>query len=107
SIGAFLVLEAQTHAQARGARAIARLGPVLSEGLRRGPVAVRETLGRMWQGLPAEKNSDRTGIISGATGAEPATGEKRAWLKTVLQIPVRATGSYVGQGFEPQFAMNV
>src|SRR5207248_7839590 len=91
----------------RVSRAFARLGPVLSEGLRRGSGAVRETLGRMWQGLPAEKSSDRIGIISGATGAEPATGEERAWLKTVLQIPVRATGSYVGQGFEPQFAMNV
>ncbi len=107
SIGAFLVLEAQAHAQARGARALARLGPVLSEASRRTPGAVREALGQMWQSLPAETASGRTGIISGATGAEPATGEERAWLKTVSQFPVRATGSYVGHGFEPQFAMNV
>jgi 3-oxoacyl-[acyl-carrier-protein] synthase II len=107
SIGAFLVLEAQAHAQARGARALARLGPVFSEASRRAPGAVREALGHMGQGLPAETASGRTGIISGATGAEPATGEERAWLKSVSQLPVRATGSYVGHGFEPQFAMNV
>jgi 3-oxoacyl-[acyl-carrier-protein] synthase II len=107
SIGAFLVLEAQAHAQARGARALARLGPVLSEASRRAAGAVREAVDRMWQRLPPETASGRTGIISGATGAEPATGEERAWLKTVSQFPVRATGSHVGHGFEPQFAMNV
>jgi 3-oxoacyl-[acyl-carrier-protein] synthase II len=106
SIGAFLVLEARTHAQARGARALARLGSVLSERSRRLPGDVREAVGRMWRSLPAEA-SRRTGIISGATGAEPATGEERAWLKTIPEIPVRATGSHVGHGFEPQFAMNV
>ena len=44
---------------------------------------------------------------SGATGAEPATREERSWLKTMPNLPVRATGSYIGHGFEPQFAMNV
>jgi 3-oxoacyl-[acyl-carrier-protein] synthase II len=61
----------------------------------------------MWQSLSAQKDPRGTGIISGATGAEPATGEERAWLKTIPEIPIRATGSYVGHGFEPQFAMNV
>jgi len=46
-------------------------------------------------------------VISGATGAEPATGEERAWLATLPGVPVRATGSALGHGFEPQFAMNI
>ena len=46
-------------------------------------------------------------LISGATGAEPATTEERAWLKTLSDLPVRATGSNLGHGFEPQFAMNI
>jgi 3-oxoacyl-[acyl-carrier-protein] synthase II len=107
SIGAFLVLESDTHARARGARARARLGPVLSERSRRSAGAVRQALERMWKQCTNDKDSGRTGVISGATGAEPATGEERAWLKTVLDIPVRATGSYVGHGFEPQFALNI
>jgi len=46
-------------------------------------------------------------VISGATGAQPATGEERAWLKTLPDVPVRATSSTLGHGFEPQFAMNI
>ena len=46
-------------------------------------------------------------MISGATGAEPATGEERAWLSTLPDVPVRATGSDLGHGIEPQFAMNI
>jgi 3-oxoacyl-[acyl-carrier-protein] synthase II len=46
-------------------------------------------------------------IISGATGTEPATSEERAWLRAMPDVPVRATGSRLGHGFEPQFAMNI
>ena len=46
-------------------------------------------------------------MISGATGAEPATSEERAWLKSMPDVPVRATGTYLGHGLEPQFAMNI
>ena len=61
----------------------------------------------MWQSLRARSAGGRTAVISGATGAEPATGEERAWLKTLPGLPVRATGSILGHGFEPQFAMNI
>ena len=46
-------------------------------------------------------------MISGATGAEPATAEERAFLASTPDIAVRATGTYLGHGFEPQFPMNV
>jgi 3-oxoacyl-[acyl-carrier-protein] synthase II len=105
SLGAFLVLEERRHAQARGAKPLARLAAVVSERSSRPPGAVTAALSRMWQGL-----APRTGgiaIISGATGAEPATGEERAFLQSLPDVPVRASGSYLGHGFEPQFAMNI
>ena len=106
SLGAFLVLEARTHAQARGAKSLARLLAVLSERSSRPPQAVTRTLHEMWRKLVPQPAS-RIAIISGATGIEPATGEERAWLKTLIDLPVRATGSMLGHAFEPQFIMNI
>ena len=107
SIGAFLVLEERAHARARGARPLARVIAVLSERSRRPPSAVAEALGEMWEKLAALRSAGRIAIISGATGTEPGTHEERAWLKRMPDLPVRATGSYIGHGFEPQFAMNI
>jgi 3-oxoacyl-[acyl-carrier-protein] synthase II len=107
SLGAFLVLEARTHAQARGAKPLARLLAVLSERSRRPASAVTTTLAQMWQKLGVQRASARMAIISGATGTEPATSEERAWLKTMPDLPVRASGSKLGHGFEPQFVMNI
>src|SRR5262249_8996942 len=46
-------------------------------------------------------------FISGATGVEPATAEERAFLESHPEFPVRATGTRLGHGVEPQFVMNV
>ena len=46
-------------------------------------------------------------VISGATGANPATAEERAFLEKHGELAVRATGSYLGHGLEPQFPMNL
>jgi 3-oxoacyl-[acyl-carrier-protein] synthase II len=107
SLGAFLVLEARAHAQARGAKPLARLASVASERSRRSDGAITASLRRMWRGLAAEPTGGRLALLSGATGAEPATSEERAFLATLPQVPVRATGSTLGHGFEPQFAMNI
>jgi 3-oxoacyl-[acyl-carrier-protein] synthase II len=61
----------------------------------------------MWQRLVPPPVPAGIAVISGATGAQPATGEERAWLKTLPDVPVRATSSILGHGFEPQFAMNI
>ncbi len=107
SLGAFLVLEARGHAEARNARPLARLSHVMSERSGRPPGAVGAALARMWRGLEPRLKPGRLALISGATGAEPATSEERAWLETVPHLPVRATGTLLGHGFEPQFAMNI
>jgi 3-oxoacyl-[acyl-carrier-protein] synthase II len=45
-------------------------------------------------------------IISGASGLEPPTSaEKKALSK--IGLPVRATGSHIGHGFDTQFLANI
>ena len=107
SLGAFLVLEARSFAEARGARPLARLSSIMSERSNRPAGAVTAALARMWQRLAPQPKAGRIVLISGASGAEPATKEERAWLETMPEVPVRATGSSLGHGFEPQFAMNI
>ena len=56
----------------------------------------------MWDKL-APPEAGQVAVISGATGAEPATGEERAFLASHPELAVRATGTYLGHGLEPQF----
>jgi 3-oxoacyl-[acyl-carrier-protein] synthase II len=107
SLGAFLVLEAREHAEARHAKPLARLVSVQSDRARRQPSAVTKSLTRMWDAIKPAVIPGRAAVLSGATGAEPATTEERAFLSTIPDIPVRATGTYVGHGVEPQFVMNI
>jgi len=109
SMGAFLVLEAADHARARGAAPFAKLTAVVSDRSRRGsPDDVQQTLSRLWDRIgAAAADESRTAVISGATGAEPATAAEHAFLQQRGSLPVRATGSRIGHGFETQFPMNV
>jgi len=107
SMGAFLVLESREHAVARNAKPLGRLASVQSDRTRRRPGDVSGSLERMWKTLSPQLAAGRTAVISGATGAEPATAEERAWLTTLSGVPMRATGTHLGHGLEPQFAMNI
>lgn len=107
SLGAFVVVESSAHALKRAAPALAKISRVLSEHARRRPGAVTATLDRLWADLAPNLAPGRHAIISGATGAEPATGEERAFLAKHNHVPVLASGSYIGHGIEAQFAMNV
>jgi 3-oxoacyl-[acyl-carrier-protein] synthase II len=107
SLGAFLVLESRAHAEARGAKPMARLTTVMSDRSNRTPGAAAAALGRMWQSLAQRLRPGSYAVISGATGVEPATSEERTFLASHPEIAVRATGTYLGHGMEPQFVMNV
>ncbi len=107
SLGAFLVLETPTHAHARGAKPLARLTAVLSDRSKRQQGSVAAGLGRLWDQLKDKVKTGQAAVLSGATGAEPATGEERAFLEGRGDLAVRATGSYLGHGLEPQFPMNI
>src|SRR6266478_2721110 len=105
SMGAFLVLEASDHARARGAKPLARLAAVVNARSNRKPGAVTATLANLWTTLPAVRPD--CAVISGASGAGPATAEERTFLDSHAELAVRATGSRIGHGVEPQFAMNI
>jgi 3-oxoacyl-[acyl-carrier-protein] synthase II len=108
SLGAFVVIEAREHALARGAAPIARLSALRSARAdRRQAGAITQSLAQMWQQFEPLYDADHVAVISGATGAEPATSEERAFLAQHPQVAVRATGSHLGHGLEPQFVMNV
>lgn len=108
SMGAFLVLESPAHAAARGATPVARLDGVRAGRCRRGPGEATAVAQRQFDELVAGlAGGERLAVFSGATGAEPATSEERAFLTGLRHadnhIPVRAIGSIIGHGLEAQF----
>jgi 3-oxoacyl-[acyl-carrier-protein] synthase II len=106
SAGAFLVLESKAHAEARGAKPYAKLSSVVTDLARRkqsGDMAA--TLEKLWAKLP--KRDGKGAIISGATGAEPATSEERGFLNKHGDFPVRATGTMFGHTMETQFPLGI
>ncbi|MPZ39384.1 MAG: beta-ketoacyl-ACP synthase [Rhizobiales bacterium] len=107
SLGAFLVLESRDSATARNAKPLARLSSVQSDRVRRQPGAVTESLTKMWSAIAPQVAPGQVAVISGASGSQPATADEHAWLSTIPDLPVRATGTYVGHGVEPQFVMNI
>jgi 3-oxoacyl-[acyl-carrier-protein] synthase II len=108
SLGAFLVVESKAHAQARGATPIARLSAVASGYSNRSRAgAVTDELARMWPRVAANVAPGSAVVISGATGAKPATAEEQQFLSQHADLPVRATGTLIGHGIEPQMVMNV
>jgi 3-oxoacyl-[acyl-carrier-protein] synthase II len=106
SAGVFLVIESKAHAQARGAKPYARLTNVVADQVRRkAPGEVTASLDRLWSKLG--KRDGSAAIITGATGAEPATSEERAFLGKHGDVPVRATATPFGHTMETQFALGI
>jgi 3-oxoacyl-[acyl-carrier-protein] synthase II len=117
SMGAFLVLEAAEHARARGAKPLARLAAVVNARSDRQPGAVAASLEKLWKALPGLGSN--YAVISGASGAGPATAEERSFLDALggsrdgslggsqRGLAVRATATRIGHGVEPHFAMNI
>jgi 3-oxoacyl-[acyl-carrier-protein] synthase II len=106
SLGAFLVIESRAHAQKRGAKPVAKIADVLSDRSSRKDGAGKAALEKMWGKIQPQLKPGYA-VISGATGSEPATGEERAFLSGLKDVAIRATGTYLGHGLEPQFPMNV
>ena len=107
SMGAFLVLESREHAQARLATPRARISAVCSDrSRRRTPGEIEAMLRRQWEKIAPQLDRSRAGIISGATGIEPATSAELTVLKET-GLPVRNTGTYIGHGVDAQFVANI
>jgi len=104
--GAFLVIESKAHAQARGAKPFARLTNVVADmSRRRAPGDITMSMDKLWAQLGPLH--DNTAIITGATGAEPATSEEAAFLRAHPDHPVRATGTAFGHVMEAQFPLGI
>jgi 3-oxoacyl-[acyl-carrier-protein] synthase II len=104
--GVFLVIESRKHAQARGARPYAKLAHVGADRARRSRQgAITETLAALWRDAGAQ--SAGTAIITGATGAAPATAEERSFLQTHADVPVRASATRFGHLMEAQFPLGI
>jgi len=98
--------EAKAHAQARGAKPFARLTNVVADLARRHRSGeITATLEKLWSELGAIEG--KGAIFTGATGAEPATSEERAFLDRHRSFPVRATGTLFGHTMETQFPLGL
>ena len=106
AMGAFVVLESREHAEKRGAKPIAKLSHVLSNRNPRKPGDTASTLQAEWTSIEKSVNRDSAVVISGASGAEPATSEEHEVLSKI-GLPVRATTTYIGNGMEAQFLANI
>jgi 3-oxoacyl-[acyl-carrier-protein] synthase II len=104
--GAFLVIESRAHAEARGAKPYARLTNVVADQTRRKhPGEITATLEKLWSKVG--KLGNDAAIITGATGAEPATSEERAFLGAHPDFAVRASGTVFGHTMETQFPLGL
>lgn len=111
SMAAFLVIEAREHAEARGAKPLARIADIRSERSTREAGAARANAERQWAALVPRLRPGPLAVLSGATGVGPITQEERAmladWRRAWPQMAVRGTGTAIGHGFEAQFLANV
>lgn len=106
AMGAFVVIESREHAEKRGARPVARLSQVLSSRNLRHAGETEATLRAEWKAIENEVKKDSAVVISGASGAEPATSEEKKVLSEI-GLPVRATATHIGNGMEAQFLANI
>jgi 3-oxoacyl-[acyl-carrier-protein] synthase II len=83
------------------------LSAVVSGRANRQPGTVTGSLGKLWDKIKDKVKSGHAAVFSGAAGLNPATAEERDFLSQHGDLAVRATGSYLGHGLEPQFSMNL
>ncbi len=106
AMGAFVVIESREHAQKRGAKPIARLASVQSSRNLRKSGESEKTLRAEFDAVASSVKKDAAVVISGASGAEPATSEEKKVLAGT-GLPVRATATHIGNGMEAQFLANI
>jgi 3-oxoacyl-[acyl-carrier-protein] synthase II len=100
----FLVLESRAHAEARGAKPIAKITHVQSARGKRDTGGVRTSIAALLD--EAKQRAGNGAVYTSATGVEPATHEEAEALKA-LNLPVRAVVSRVGQTFESMFPFGI
>ena len=107
SAGAFLVLEAKSHALERSAKPYARIYDVLADRCDRSLGGARANAMKQFSQLRGRLQTRPLAVLSGTCGAEPIAGEERRFLKDLesegFEVAVRATGTMLGHVLEAQF----
>jgi 3-oxoacyl-[acyl-carrier-protein] synthase II len=107
SVGAFLILEAKSHAQARGAKTYARIADVLADRCGRNPGDAAKNALEQFGQLRDRIEPGSLPLISGSCGAEPITSEECRFLEQLAEAgfdpSVRSVGSMLGHSVEAQF----
>lgn len=97
---AFLVLESREHAEKRGHKPYAAIGPVVSERIRRSQTDMTRALMDMLEALPRQDGTIMA--LSGASGAHAATTAEKTALSDA-GFAVRGFSSLTGHLKEAQF----
>ncbi|MBK9078660.1 MAG: beta-ketoacyl-ACP synthase [Hyphomicrobium sp.] len=109
SAGAFLVLEAREHAEARGRKPYARLCDVVTDCCRRKPGEATRALGSLFDTLDVPEGP--LAVMSGASGVEPIASEELEFLQGLdergYQVAIHAHGSQIGHTVEAHFPAGV
>jgi 3-oxoacyl-[acyl-carrier-protein] synthase II len=111
SMGTFLVAESRAHAEARGAKPLARLSAVMNDRCARAPGEATANARRQWEAIQPKLGAAPIAVMSGASGAGPITGEEHGFLERLAgagaPLAVRGTAAAIGHGFEASFLANV
>jgi 3-oxoacyl-[acyl-carrier-protein] synthase II len=112
SVGAFLVLETRSHAEARGAKGFAELGPVVTGSARRtGEDTARASAAALVESMRTVLRPGYA-VVSGASGALGPTEEEAGFLADLrdsgpAQGRVLHTAEAIGHSIEAAFPANL
>jgi 3-oxoacyl-[acyl-carrier-protein] synthase II len=111
SVGAFLVIEAREHAEARGRRPYARLGPVFSDRSMRRPGEAAANAARQFAAISKAAYHHPLAVLTGASGIAAPTREERDFLTGLMEkgevSTVRAASNMLGTAIDASFASGV
>lgn len=104
--GVFLVLEASAHARSRGVRPYAAIADVASDCSARKPGEAGAALSCLMDRVCADTSASRLIVLSGASGAEPATSEELEVLRAKEAI-IRCYGTKLGHSVEAHLPLGI
>ena len=111
SLGAFLVVESREHAEDRGASAYGRIDAMVAESGSRGDEHTSKARqARLLDLLVAELDEAPIGLLSAASGAEPATALEKDFIRGLGErrtIYPRGFGTMTGHALEAQMPAGV